>query len=305
MSAKPTPTPAKSGLDPRADPLGRNSSNGLRAAVIGGGPAGLQAALTLGRMHINTLLFDDGAYRNDRSERMHNVIGWDGKAPAEFRAAGRAELKAYPWVSVIDERVSDARRTDAGLVVVTAGSEWSVDRLLLACGVQDAMLPIPGIAELWGDVVLPCPYCHGHEFAPGPIAVISSGGHAEHVAGLLRGIAASVPVVAPDEVTGVTRIPSGVAIALRDGSDIHASCVFIPPNPSARVSFANSLGIAASAEGIEVDALGRTSSAQVWAAGDIARRLDPRIPAAVITALASGLIAAADIAASIAAERDS
>lgn len=275
-----------------------------QAAVIGGGPAGLQAALTLGRMHVATLLFDDAHYRNDTSPQMHNVLGWDGATPAEFRSAGRAELAAYPWVNVIEERVTAARADEAGLTLVTSTSEWIVERVLVASGVHDALLPIPGLRELWGDVVLPCPYCHGHEFASGPIAVISSGGHAEHVGGLLRGISADVPVLAPEQVIAVTRSPLGVNISLRDGTTVQAACVFIPPNSTPRSSIAADLGVHAGPDGIDVDALGRTDRAGVWAAGDVAKRVDSRIPAAVITAMASGLIAAADIAASVATARD-
>lgn len=282
----------------------RFMSTVYQAAVIGGGPAGLQAALTLGRMHVATLLFDDARYRNATSAQMHNVPGWDGAAPSELRAAARAELAAYPWVRLIEERVTSARPDEAGLALVTSSSEWTVERLLLASGVQDTLLPIPGLTELWGDVVLPCPYCHGHEFAPGPIAVISSGGHAEHLGALLRGLSDAVPVLAPTEVTSVRRSPTGVTIALRDGAVVEAACVFIPPNPTPRSSIAAGLDVDSGPDGIDIDALGRTSRLGVWAAGDVAKRVDARIPAAVITAMASGLIAAADMAASVASALD-
>ncbi|MDZ5143592.1 MULTISPECIES: NAD(P)/FAD-dependent oxidoreductase [Microbacterium] len=275
-----------------------------QAAIIGGGPAGLQAALTLGRMHVETVVFDDGRYRNASSSVMGNVLGWAGAEPAALRAAVHEELAAYPWVRRVPERVETAREDGSGLVLVTPSAQWSAERLLLASGVDDALLPIPGVRELWGDIVLPCPYCHGHEFAPGPIAVISDGGHAEHVGGLLRGLSSSVPVVAPADVLSVSRSATGVRIDLRDGDAVEAACAFIPPNARARSGIADDLGIRSAPEGIEIDALGRTSRAGVWAAGDVAKRVDSRIPAAVVTAMASGLTAAADIAASVALVRD-
>ena len=70
--------------------------------VIGGGPAGLQAALTLGRVHRNVLLLDSGVYRNGTVEHMHNFIGRDGTPPSEFRAIVRTELDAYDTVEVRD-----------------------------------------------------------------------------------------------------------------------------------------------------------------------------------------------------------
>jgi thioredoxin reductase len=275
-----------------------------QAAIIGGGPAGLQAALTLGRMHVETLVFDDMRYRNASSPRMGNVLGWDGAEPAALRTAAHSELAAYPWVRIVSERADFVRDKGEGMVLVASGHEWGVERLLIASGVEDALLPIPGVHELWGDVVLPCPYCHAHEFSPGPIAVISDGTHAEHVGGLLRGISPAVPVIAPEDVAGVTRSATGVRIVLHDGVVVEAACVFIPPNAIPRTSLADDLGIRSGRDGIEVDALGRTSRGGVWAAGDVAQRADPRIPAAVITAMASGLTAAADIAASVAIARD-
>lgn len=209
--------------------------------VVGGGPAGLQAALTLGRMHVATVLFDDARYRNATAAQMHNVLGWDGAAPAALRAAGHTELAAYPWVSVVATQVITARADPAGLLLCAADSGWLVQRLLIATGVADAPLPIAGLAELWGDVVLPCPYCHGHEFSPGPIAVISSGSHAEHVGNLLRKLATAVPVFAPGTVAAVTRTASGVVIGLRDGAAVEAACVFVAPNPTPRVQIAEAL----------------------------------------------------------------
>jgi thioredoxin reductase len=275
-----------------------------QAAIIGGGPAGLQAALTLGRMHVETLVFDDLRYRNASSSRMGNVLGWDGAEPAALRSAAHSELASYPWVRIVPQRVGAVREKGTGLVLVTSGSEWDVERLLVASGVEDALLPIPGVRELWGDVVLPCPYCHGHEFARGPIAVISDGSHAEHVGGLLRGLSSAVPVMAPEDVAAVTRSPTGVRIVLHDGGVAEAACVFIPPNAIPRSTLADDLGIRSGRDGIEVDVLGRTNRVGVWAAGDVAKRADPRIPAAVVTAMASGLTAAADIAASVATARD-
>ena len=275
-----------------------------QVAIVGGGPAGLQAALTLGRMHIETLVFDDVRYRNASSARVGNVLGWDGADPAALRSAAHSELTAYPWVRIVQQRVDSVRKKDTGLVLVTSGSGWEVERLLIASGVEDTLLPIPGLHELWGDVVLPCPYCHGHEFASGPIAVISDGSHAEHVSGLLRGLSSAVPVVAPSDVTAVSRSTSGVRIALHDGTVVEAACVFIPPNPIPRSAVADDLGINSGRDGIEVDVRGRTTRVGVWAAGDVAKRADPRIPAAVVTTMASGLTAAADIAASIPTARE-
>jgi thioredoxin reductase len=292
----------------RSRDAGKSEQYGLveiyQVAVVGGGPAGLQAALTLGRMHVSTVVFDDARYRNTSSARMHNVLGRDGATPDELRSVGRAELQAYPWVDVVESRVDEAERQGSTFVLRSRKQDRLTERVLIASGVQDTLLPIPGLAELWGDVVLPCPYCHGHEFSHGPIAVISSGGHADHVGGLLRGLTASVPVLSPESVRGVVRSESGVTIQVYEGTDVEAACVFIPANAVPRSSLAEQLGATTGEDGIIVDPLGRTDSPGVWAAGDVARRLDARIPAAVVTAMASGLTAGADIAAAVALARD-
>jgi thioredoxin reductase len=273
-------------------------------AVVGGGPAGLQAALTLGRMHVRTVVFDHGRYRNASSPAMHNMLSRDGVGPLELRTAAHEELRAYPWVHVMNVEVNRSRREEAVFVLTAGGAELEAERLVIASGVEDLLLPIDGLAELWGDLVLPCPYCHGHEFSGGPIAVISAGAHAEHVGGLLRGVTDSVPVIAPDLVRQVRRSAMGVAIELMDGSVVEAGCVFIPPNAHPRTLLAEQLDVKTEAGGILVDALGRTDQPGIWAAGDVVRRQDTRIPASVVTAMASGLIAAADIAADLAASRE-
>ncbi|KTS89323.1 hypothetical protein NS183_09270 [Microbacterium testaceum] len=270
-----------------------------KVVIVGGGPAGLQAALTLGRMHVDTVVFDDERPRNSTSARMHNVLGWDGTEPARLRAAARNELQRYPWVRVIDGTVRGARR-ETDIELDTADGPWHAENLLIAAGVEDALLPIPGVAELWGDLVLPCPYCHGHEHAEGPIAVISSGAHAAHVEGLLRGLTDEVPHFEPEEVASVARAGDRALITRHDGRTAEVAAVFIPPNPRPRSSVATDLGVRVEADGIVVDALGRTNQPGIWAAGDVTRRLDPRIPAAVVTAMAAGLTAAADIAATVA-----
>ena len=89
-------------------------------AIIGRGPAGLQAALTLGRIHRDAVLFDDGTYRNARAGRMHNVVANDGRPPAEFRAIARGELAAYDTIAVRDVRVTDVLEADGGFRLVLA-----------------------------------------------------------------------------------------------------------------------------------------------------------------------------------------
>ncbi len=167
------------------------------AIVIGAGPAGLQAALTLGRMHRPVLLLDSGEYRNGTVRHMHNMIGADGKAPADLRAQARTELAAYADVEVRDvaaQRISGDAETGFS-VSLADGSVADARRVILATGVADDLPPVPGLAELWGVRVFSCPFCDGHEHAGKPIAILGAAPRAAHLIGLLGRIVGEITVV--------------------------------------------------------------------------------------------------------------
>src|SRR3954452_7405874 len=105
------------------------------AVVIGGGPAGLQATLTLARVHRTVLMVDSGHYRNDPAEHMHNVVTHDGTPPAEFRAAARKELASYDTVTVRDDAVTSVAPDGTGFVVSLNGEPVGTHGVLLATGV--------------------------------------------------------------------------------------------------------------------------------------------------------------------------
>src|SRR3954471_8964328 len=110
--------------------------NQYDAVVVGGGPAGLQATLTLARVHRRVLMVDSGSYRNDPAAHMHNVVTHDGAPPAEFRATARKELAAYDTVTVRDDAVTSLARADGGGFVVSLGDELVRTRgVVLATGV--------------------------------------------------------------------------------------------------------------------------------------------------------------------------
>ena len=116
-------------------------------AIIGGGPAGLQAALTLGRIHRDAVLLDDGTYRNARARHMHNVVANDGTPPAEFRTVARRQLAGYDTITVRAVRVTDVLEADGGFRLVLADdSVLTAEALILATGVRDELPAIDGLA---------------------------------------------------------------------------------------------------------------------------------------------------------------
>jgi len=132
--------------------------------VVGGGPAGLSAALVLGRACRSVLLCDSGRGRNAPAGGVHGFLGQDGTSPAELRRIGREQLRPYD-VSLHDGAVVDARKVEGGFEITLEGDEVvACHKLILATGMTDVLPEIPGLRELWGESVIHCPYCHGWEF---------------------------------------------------------------------------------------------------------------------------------------------
>lgn len=144
--------------------------------VVGGGAAGLSAALVLGRSRRSVLVIDAGEPRNAPAAHMHNYLGREGARPAELLAAGRDEVRRY-GAEVRGGRVSSASRTGRGgfALGLEDGTSVSARRLVLATGVADVLPEVPGLEERFGRDVLHCPYCHGWEVAGQPLGVVASG----------------------------------------------------------------------------------------------------------------------------------
>jgi thioredoxin reductase len=162
------------------------------AVIVGGGPAGLSAALVLGRARRRVLLFDHGRYRNAATRRMHGYLTRDGIRPPSFRAIARRELEAY-GVEIRREEVLDVRRGRAGFrVLLPRRRSVRSTMLLLATGVVDRIPAIPGIEPLYGASVHHCPYCDGWEWRDRRLAAYGRGQNAVALAHSLKGWSADV-----------------------------------------------------------------------------------------------------------------
>ena len=155
--------------------------------VVGGGAAGLSAALVLGRARRRTLLVDAGAPSNRVAHGIGGQLGYDGRPPAELYAAGAAELAAYPSV----ERragtvVGGARRGDVVELELDDGTRETARRVVLATGMDYRLPDVPGAAERWGRSVFHCPFCHGWEVRDRPLGVLQRGAQGAERAVLLR-----------------------------------------------------------------------------------------------------------------------
>lgn len=287
------------------------------AIVVGGGPAGLQATLTLARVHRRVLLLDSGRYRNDPAEHMHNVLAHDGTRPADFRKLAREQVAAYPTATIWEDTVTSVRSEGEGYAVTLGDPEGTVltaRGLVLATGVRDVLPAVPGVVDLWGDRVVHCPFCHGHEFADRPVAVLGTlpAGHlpailapvVSHTTVLTDG-QPPVPTAAAttriEAVTGLHRTDDGVRVTFADGPDLEVAGVYVSTTLEQAAPFAAQLGLTTLPSGcVEVDVMGRTSLPRVHAAGDMAHVAALPMPmSSVIAAAASGVMAAGSLVATL------
>ncbi|MGW8481935.1 NAD(P)/FAD-dependent oxidoreductase [Microbacterium sp. NPDC055903] len=284
--------------------------------VIGAGPAGLQAALTLGRMHRTTMVLDSGEYRNGPVAHMHNMIGADGMPPAEFRATARAQLAAYADVEL---RAASATSVEGEIddfaVTLADGRVERSRRVLLATGVADELPPVPGLDALWGVRAFTCPFCDGHEFHGAHIGILGATPRTAHLLALLGPIVGEVTVfplgdTAPEDIAAIqargTRVHPASVVSVADGQGgvavetdagtVQVAGLFVAAGTMRqRAPFAAQLGLRMLDSGaVEVDEFGRTSVRGISAAGDLAHRATlPGPMAAVVLASAAGMAAAA------------
>ena len=145
--------------------------------IVGGGPAGLSAALVLGRCRRTVLVCDNGHPRNEASQAMHGFLTRDGLPPLEFLRLAREELTQYTTVDVRDVTVTDARCGPESRFETTLENGETVEskKLLIATGVRDNLPEIEGMRSLYGRSVFHCPYCDGWEVRDQPLAVYGKG----------------------------------------------------------------------------------------------------------------------------------
>ncbi len=164
-----------------------NEGQRYDVVIVGGGPAGLSAALVLGRACRRVLVVDSGSGRNAPAAAVHGFLSRDGTPPAELRRIGREQLTAYA-VTFREGTVTAAKPETNGFSATINGSETVICRkLVLATGVRDELPAIPGLRERWGTGVFACPYCHGWEVRGKPWAFICPPQDAIEKVTLLRG----------------------------------------------------------------------------------------------------------------------
>ncbi|GGX03322.1 thioredoxin reductase [Streptomyces malachitofuscus] len=264
--------------------------------VVGGGAAGLSAALVLGRARQRTLVVDAGEPRNAPSAHMQGYLSRDGMSPAGFLALGREEIARY-GVELVRDRVTDVTRGEDFTVVLEAGGVVRARRLIVATGLKDELPDVPGVAERFGQDVLHCPFCHGWEVRDEPFGVLASSAMSVHQALMVSQWSKNVTFflhrVAEEELTdqdlrrlaaaGVDVVPGEVAelvvedgrlagVRLADGTTHARSVLFVGPRPLPQTSLLERLGAEMNETPFGaypvVDPTGLTTVPGVWAAGN-------------------------------------
>jgi thioredoxin reductase len=263
--------------------------------VVGGGSAGLQAALTLGRMRFDVVVVDAGSPSNAPTHAIGGLLGAHDVAPLELLATGREQLAELPSVRLIEGEVT---RVEADPRVALAdGTDLGARAVVLATGGDYAVPDIPGLSELWGTSVIHCPFCHGWEARDARVGLLAaSEEHAGHIAPLLRRLSADVEVF--DDVAGV-RAEDGTlqAVVLADGAEVARDVLFIAAPVTPRDAAFAHLSLERTGAGLlAVDEFGRTSTAAIYAAGDLVAQAP-----AVVQALATGQRAAVGVTRDLAA----
>ncbi|MFE5458761.1 NAD(P)/FAD-dependent oxidoreductase [Nocardia sp. NPDC056564] len=277
----------------------RESGYHCDVVIVGGGAAGLSAALMLARARYSVVVVDSGRPRNATAAHMHGFLSRDGMPPGELLATGRAEVAQYGVEFVAGEATSVSAADGVVSVEVAGSATLRGRRLLVATGLTDDLPELPGLAERWGRDVLHCPFCHGWEVRDQVIGVLSTTPMSMHQATLFRQWSARLiflphtgPALSdaeveeltardieiiPGEVTGLQLTDDRLTgVRLATGATVELQALVCGPRFSARGGLLAALGLTPAAhpsgigDYIATDAAGRTEVPGIWAAGNVA-----------------------------------
>ncbi|MFG3661780.1 NAD(P)/FAD-dependent oxidoreductase [Streptomyces sp. NPDC047706] len=272
------------------------TTGSYEVVVVGGGAAGLSAALVLGRARRRTLVVDAGEPRNAPAAHMQGYLSRDGMSPAEFLATGREEIGRY-GVELVRDRAVDVTRGEDFAVELAGGRTVRARRLVVTTGLTDELPAVPGVAERFGRDVLHCPYCHGWEVRDQAFGVLATGMQSVHQALIvtqwskdvtfflhrlteedlsgddLRRLAAAGVEVVPGEVEELVVVDDRLTgVRLADGTVHDREVVFTAPRAVPQTGLLQRLGAELSETPFGayavVDATGQTTVPGVWAAGN-------------------------------------
>ena len=264
--------------------------------VVGGSFAGLSAALYLARGRRRVVVVDEGLTRNRFAPAGHSLFGFDGRSPAEIRAAGLRDLLAYPSATAVSGRVASIVNADGGFRVTGQGVDLMARRIILAHGMRDILPDLPGLDQVWGKQAFQCPYCHGYEAADQPTAVWMNGhmgvdhtlflrqwagkeltlltDGAEVPQGAERLVAAGIGLET-GRLQAISVLQGKMVGIVTDMGELPARVLYMMPQTEPASDLPRQLGLAMakgpSGEYVKVDDMKQTSRPGIFAVGDLIR----------------------------------
>lgn len=265
----------------------------LDCAIIGGGPAGLNAALVLGRSRRVVILFDHNKPRNAVTHESHGFITRDGIHPNEFRSLAHQDISKYPSVTIKPDKVTAIKPNAVGFQIMTSnGVQFQARSIILAAGLKEILPRLPSVHDFYGRSLFSCPYCDGWELRDKPLVIISENANADHVAKIVYNWSKDILLctngvnsLRAEQISFLSRMGVQVnqqrikklvgengllsSIVFENNSQVRREGGFVSPQWDHAAPFGEALGCAMTdAGGIVTDDMGRTSIRGIYAAGD-------------------------------------
>jgi thioredoxin reductase len=269
-------------------------------AILGGGPAGLQAALVLSRTRKKIIVFDDPEpSRNAASHGVHGFLGIDGLLPADIRKIAWEQIDKYGSAEFrVDKIVNVSKEEDNGIFIITSNSETSI-KVILAVGYHDMYPDIPGFVECWADTIISCPFCDGYENRDRVWGiVVNSKAELERLPKMVKNWTSKIKVIIMSLnieiessyqnelskldipvyrgiITSVNHTNAKVkSVSLESGEKIEVDTLLWIPSkrPSQLIqSLVENLGLEVDEQGnVKTDQMQKTNVKELYAAGDVA-----------------------------------
>ena len=266
--------------------------------IIGGGAAGLSAALVLARARREVTVVDAGQLRNAPAAAAHGLLGNEGISPLELVARGRREAQHY-GAQILKAQVATAHPVgDDYLITLDDGRELRAGQLIIASGVRDVLPDIDGLADRWGRDVVHCPYCHGWEIRDRRLGIIATSATSAYQAILFHqwsrdvtlfsdGVefdqealdtlaAVGIPLI-DEQVTAVEVTDDDISgLCLADGRTVPVEALGVSSGMRANIDGLEALGLETETNPqgtfLRADDTGHTNVPGVWATGNV---MDP------------------------------
>jgi thioredoxin reductase len=280
--------------------------------IIGGGPAGLNATLVLGRARRNVVLVDCNDSRNKVTHETHGFITRDGVKPREFREMANEEFSKYETIVTMEDKVEEIVKEDEGFKIKTKnGQEWLTRKVILATGVIEKFTNVPNLNDFYGNSIFNCPYCDGWELRDQALALFGLVDYSIHMAGILRNWSQDIIIftngekVSKGQMKEIKKMNVQVetgkikrlygnngmlkGIEIETGQLIQRTGGFVTPDLVQASDIGRKLGVKLDdLGGYKSDDVGRTNILNLFVAGEAS----VIYPAQLIVAAASGVTAA-------------